>query len=280
MDEVVDKILSSLGRFYFRHSPIGYGKWRLVRGLDRIVSRKPAKRIITTGDIILELDPSDFIQRAIYLTGEYEPQICDELRARLKPGSIFLDIGANIGYLSLYAARLVGPKGKVISFEPNPSAYSMLRRNLSLNKFENVTTFQLGLSNGPGEASLYLTQGNSGSASLRSGSGEAITINLEAYDYLAREAGWPAPDVVKIDVEGAEVRVLQGMEDLLSSQTRPETVLCEVSEWSLRCLGSSREELLTKMAGHGYKPRIISPIRQSDLTDSIHFQYDVAFTRK
>lgn len=278
---IADALITA-GRCYQRHSPIGLAKWRVARALERLAVARPGQRTISVdGGFRMELDSSDFIQRTIYVSGSYEPHICAAMRAALKPGDRFLDVGANCGYLSLYAAKIVGPSGRVLAFEPNPAMRDALARNAALNCLaDRVEILGVGLSDAPASAALHLTRGNTGAGSLRPADGtDAVPIELETYDRLAAANGWPAPDLVKIDVEGAEVRALRGMAGLLSCSSRPRRLLCEVSEWSLRALGSSKDELFDLMAGHGYRPRIISPIRQSIFqTGGIFFQYDVDFS--
>ena len=114
----------------------------------------------------MNLGSSDFLERTILLCGQFDEQVEETLAAVLRPGAVFYDVGANIGYYTLRAARLVGQAGQVIAFEPHPGACTRLRRNVVLNGLTTVRVFELGLSDTTGEATLHVPAGNAGGASL------------------------------------------------------------------------------------------------------------------
>lgn len=242
-----------------------FGKWRIDQLANRLTPRT-GREIVTAQGLTFDVDRGDFVQRQICVTGEYEPYLCAALHRHLRPGSIFFDIGANIGYLSLFAWKL---GAKVYSFEPNPAARLQMVRNIQLNRAD-ITLFDFGLSDSAGTLPLYLDEtGNSGASSLGNRRSKSVDIRLETLDSL----DLPLPDVIKIDIEGAEVKALRGASKVL--QARP-VILCEVSDWSLRLLGSSSEELFDIL--DGYRSTIISPIRRSIADERrVYFQYDVLF---
>lgn len=230
---------------------------------------------------MMMLDTSDFLQREIYLFGDYEPEIRTKILEGLKPGDTFVDIGANVGFYSLCASRVVGSKGKIYAFEPAPSTYAALKNNIDLNGVTNIITASVALSDTQGQAKLFLdAKHNSGATSLRRSpnSGPAIDVVLTTYDQFAKENELPVPSLVKVDVEGAEVKVLRGMNDLLGRPNHPHVIL-EVSEWSLREMGSSKEELFDIMDNHGYRAILLSAPKLSIFSKkNIFFQYDVLFS--
>jgi FkbM family methyltransferase len=137
---------------------------------------------------------------------------------KVRSGSVVYDVGANRGQMALYFSRLVGPSGKVFSFEPAPDNFALLERNLSLNaSASNVKPFQLALAadNHSREFTFHETDHTQGTFSDR------ITL-LDSWDTLIKvqvqcdtidhliEAGMPKPDLLKVDVEGAGEEVLQG----------------------------------------------------------------------
>lgn len=253
----------TLGRALRRMVP--KGQWRIDRILERAAPCS-GRETVTSGGLIFDLDRSDFVQRQIYLTGEYEPHLCAKIREYLKPGDVFYDIGANIGYLSLYAWKL---GAKVFAFEPNPDVRAQTRRNIDLNG-ANVELFSCGLSDRAATLPLYLDQaGNSGASSLAPRHGKSVDIPLVTLDSL----DLPPPRLIKIDIEGAEVRAFRGARRVLEGHP---AILCEVSEWSLRQLGNSADELFEIL--DGYHAEIISPIRRSNADRRrVYFQYDVLF---
>ena len=248
--------------------------------LDRIAPKHGHKIIRVADGFLMRIDLSDFVQRTIYLTGSYEPHVCAELRQWLRPGSVFVDCGANVGYISLYAAQIVGPNGRVFSFEPNPPTFDELLRNVDINSAHNIRAIQIGLSDTPGTGTFYPDEtGNSGASTLRRGNGLSITITLDTYDRLAEVEAIPPPDVLKIDVEGAEELAFRGMHQLLSGTKKP-IIISEISEWSLSLLGSSRAAIVSLLRGYGYqRPQVLPPIRvNSDPDDpDLNFQFDVVF---
>lgn len=271
----------SVAAGYLRRFPLESGKWRVAQFLRRRLAQKPFRGIVpVTGGLSMELDTSDFLQREIYIHRDFEPAIRSAIQKRLKPGDAFLDVGANVGFFSLCASKAVGPGGSVYAFEPAPKTYKSLCRNLELNGLANVTALPLALSDSAGQSKLFMdAKNNSGASSLRQSphSGDAVDVELDRYDHFSGKKGLPVPALVKIDVEGAEVKVLRGMQALLSRPDRP-TVILEVSELSLRQMESSKEELFELMVGHGYKASLLSTPRVSIFSDdNIFFQYDVLF---
>jgi FkbM family methyltransferase len=147
------------------------------------------------------------------LLGQYEKQKFRLMRAYLKPGMTFVDVGANLGDYTFVASRLVRG-GKVVAFEPDPSNYSWLSKSIERNRVANVDLRQEALSDRRGQATLFLGE-VSGWHTLKPGqlSGErgAVTVRTTRLDDLVLDR----IDLVKIDVEGAEFEVLQGAKEQL-----------------------------------------------------------------
>lgn len=266
---------------YMRLSPLASGKWRIAAFLRKHLSANPVRAIVKVeGGSLMDLDTADFLQCELYVCRDFERDVRLEIMKRLKPGDTFLDIGANVGFFSLCASRRVGEKGAVYAFEPAPETRKSLNRNLELNGVRNVITVPVALSDSMGSGELFLNaKHNSGAASLHQSpdSGGAVEVKLDTYDNFAEKNGLPVPALVKIDVEGAEMNVLRGMRELLSRPDRPPIIL-EVSEWSLKEMGSSKDELFKLMAKNGYKPHLLSRPGLSIFSgDDLLFQYDVLF---
>jgi FkbM family methyltransferase len=164
-----------------------------------------------------------------YLHGEVEPLVQTVLTEHLKPGMVFYDLGANIGFFSLIAARLVGETGKVFSFEPDPEVTSRLHRNIERNGFTNVKVIEAGIWSESGLVRFIAADGSSPDRGVgRFVAGDCgsagISTQCVALDDFVCSA--PPPDVIKCDVEGAEVEVFCGAENLLTS--RHPLILCEM----------------------------------------------------
>ena len=251
--------------------PSPVGNWLVSKLIMPRIQGRTIK-VRTRDGFAMWCDPADFIQRTIIETGIWDHEVAAVIRNHLKPGDIFCDIGANVGYFSLLAAYI---KAKVIAFEPQPLCARAISRNFALNGFSPPVLHEIALDSKEGDLKLYLEgDANTGAASFRTRSGETIKVTTHRLDDVLTEK----PALIKIDVEGAEVRALSGASRILSGPDRP-IVICEVSEFSLKHLGSSKDELFALMGSHGYRADIISKVRRSNATkDSIYFQYDVVFT--
>lgn len=149
-----------------------------------------------------------------YGDGTFELGKMNLLCGLVKPGECFWDIGAHKGYVSLLASRLVGSKGQVYSFEPSAENLGFLRRHLKWNRAANVTVFPFAVADADGKE----TFGGGSSLSLKLGQGTE-TVDVRTIESLLRD-GLRQPTVVKIDVEGAESRVLKGAGDSLYAPDR------------------------------------------------------------
>lgn len=168
---------------------------------------------------------------------------------RIRPGDFVLDIGGHTGQYAVLFGVLVGPSGRVVTFEPDPHARAVLERNLALNGLgDRVTIEPLALSDASGELTLWSRGGDSMSSLARTGLGtnadapdvQAVRVPVQRLDMYLREHNLPAPDVVKLDVEGAEVHVLRGAGELLMS---PAFIVCELHPYAWSELGVAEADL-------------------------------------
>jgi FkbM family methyltransferase len=164
-----------------------------------------------------------------YVRGEVEIAVQKILVERLKPGMIFYDLGANIGFFTLLAARLVGERGKVFSFEPDPENGARLRRNIQRNGFTNVTVVDAGIWSFTQKRHFVTAD----SASPDHGIGKFVVphgpdigtlIPCISLDDFTVDS--PLPDAIKCDIEGAEIEALRGAERTLRAK-RP-WIVCEM----------------------------------------------------
>jgi FkbM family methyltransferase len=138
------------------------------------------------------------------------------LASLMHAGDVFWDVGAHHGYVTLCAARHVGPTGSVHAFEPSARNRRLLARHVSWNGFRNVVIHPFALSSYNGEAPFG---GTDTSKMLHLGGGTE-TVQVRTADSLVRSGALPAPSVMKVDVEGAEADLLQGAGDLLRRDAR------------------------------------------------------------
>jgi FkbM family methyltransferase len=200
----------------------------------------------------IRCDARDFLQRSLLRYGEWEPTITRTVSTLLKEGDVFLDVGANVGYFSLLASRIVGETGLVYAVEPVPSTCRELLENLHRNNAGNVVCLSLAASETNGLVRLFLSsKGDLGKTSARSVGGRSVTAACCALDSIVDERRRGRIALVKIDVEGAELSVLHGMRGILTQRAQP-YVICEVTDRFLRELGASARELIRFMQSLGF----------------------------
>jgi FkbM family methyltransferase len=170
----------------------------------------------------------------------------------LRPGGVFVDAGAFQGWYTLVASRVVGPEGLAVAFEPNPDAYAILKRNVALNGRRNVRIFNCALSDADGGAVLYRGPDDGVASSLGpvlGGKGQD-QVTTRRLDDVVEELKIHKVDFVKIDVEGAEARLLGGAVDVLGKSTP--VVLFEVYPAVARNMGVSERAAWDFLGNRGY----------------------------
>ncbi|HEY9769101.1 MAG TPA: FkbM family methyltransferase [Coleofasciculaceae cyanobacterium] len=164
--------------------------------------------------------------------GTYEIPIQNIFAQHLQAGDVFYDIGANVGFFSIIAAKLVGNTGKVYAFEPGEGNANSIRHNARLNDFNQIEVIEKAVSNTSGEGQLLLAKYSGGHALATADAppdlaGE-VTIDLVSIDDLIAQNRITPPNFVKVDVEGAELDVLKGMSETI--KTYQPTIIYEVDD--------------------------------------------------
>jgi FkbM family methyltransferase len=174
-----------------------------------------------------------------YRSGTNELPVQKLLAKHLRSGDVFYDIGANVGFFSVICARLVGPEGAVYAFEPVTANANYIQKNASRNGIRNVTIIRKAVSDKCGVGSLFLAE-YSGGAVLNVAAPPpdlkgTVAVDVVSIDSLVATGTLKPPNVIKIDVEGAELHVLHGMRRTLLS-SRPIVILefDDCSETGLR----------------------------------------------
>jgi FkbM family methyltransferase len=204
----------------------------------------------------LLLDERDeWITPTLLATRGWEPGQTALLGERLRPGMTVVDGGAHVGYFTCQAARLVGPRGLVLAFEPAPRNFELLTANVWRNGFTNVACFPWALSDEPGLAPLRLSDANTGDHRLAA-DGEGPLVRVAALDAVL--AIRPPVDVVKLDVQGWEEAAVRGMASLLAASPRV-LVLVELSPTDARAAGSDPRALLDYYRSLGFAIRAQLP---------------------
>ena len=230
------------------------GKARLLGGL----TPNSGMRTCRVFGFRLALDLSEHIQRMIFL-GAYERWESRMVARFLKPGSCFVDVGANVGYFTLMASRAVGPQGRVFAVEPSPYAADRLAQTISDNGIGNVVLERVALGSEPGNATLYdpLPDNHTPTMLGEPGSGGRSVPVRRLDDCLDQWRAGPI-DLLKIDVEGYEPAALEGASKALSEGCI-HAILCEFNDHWLRRAGSSPASLRDFILGFGFEDATGSP---------------------
>ena len=258
MSNPTSEALVTLGRWYVRKGPGSLGKAELAsRWLNPHLRDEPRRRVTqtVTGERFA-VDTQDLIQRYLYLFGAWEPRMTEWLRRRLHPGDTFIDIGANVGYFSVLASRLVGREGHVVAVEASDVFQDRLAQNARLNRCKNIRQVRAAVSDKQQTLTFILASNkNMGANSIVPWDGPAESVfDVEAYplaDLLDADEIAKAR-IIKIDVEGAEGSVVRGMAPILDRLRDDVEITVEVTPERMEQLGDSVEELLDTMRAAGF----------------------------
>jgi FkbM family methyltransferase len=199
------------------------------------------------------------------ILGAYEPWKVSLLRQIVRPGMTCVDVGANNGFFSFIMARLMSDEGRVLAFEPEPANRSLLDRGAELNGYRSVQSFELALSDGPGTLTFFAGK-QSGWGSLIHRPGEtlddryAFAVNVATLDSVIEAQGIERVDVMKVDVQGAELAVMGGSRNILG-RSGPIWLLIDVDSH----VESDRAGLFELLREHGFSlhrlDRSLTPVR-------------------
>ena len=244
-----------------------FGRYRAANAIARIPCAPFRARLPRdVGGSTFVCDVRDSIAREAFFTGRYEPQETLIFNRLVDSGAVVVDVGANWGYFTLLAAERVGRNGRVLALEPNPALFARLQANVVQNGFGNVTCLDVAAADQPGEmpfidAGSIANSGLSRFARVAERSDFlASTVQLDALlDYAAIER----VRLVKIDVEGAESRVLAGMRRGMARR-RYDHVLLEFHPWAFDSPQEAFDQCVEPLQSAGYSGLLI------DHTPSTH----------
>jgi FkbM family methyltransferase len=244
---------------------VGCPEW-VARGLFKTAGNRALERV-ETADFPLYVLPTDpVVARELLATGAYEPHVAARLRELLKPGDTFVDVGANVGYHAILAARCVGPTGRVLAFEPSAANVKALALNRSVNRVEHLEILPFALSDTEGLLSLMKI------VSIAS-TKEVDPTDLEYLNdvdvvYAAPldkfVAGARRLDLIKCDVDGHDHLVMKGARAALE-RFRPR-IIAEFNPGSLESFSRVEpKEYLEYLLGFGHEMRAL--LRTGEVID-------------
>jgi FkbM family methyltransferase len=228
---MIRTLLRQTARQILQFYPIEYGKYSILQRLY-FPFLAPAQRhmeaVKMRAGFTMQLTPTELLQAHLYLFSTYELPTTRFIARYLKNNDVVLDIGANIGYISMFCANAIGKGGKIYAFEPERNNYAALQQHIALNSFTNIYPQRLAATSIPTTLRLYLASDNYGAHSTIFNP-DVLTQEYEevqgiTLDNFVQEQNIADIALVKIDVEGAEHEVLQGMKTILSKH-RPVLVI-------------------------------------------------------
>ena len=254
-------ISGSRGRGYASLPVVGL----LYRAAYRALKPSGIRRVKYQGARIY-VDANDPLADPLLLGMDYNHPEMALVRRHLQPGMLAVDAGANIGCFSVVMAQAVGESGRVVAFEPGAENHAMLRRNVESNGYAQVSPEPMAVADTVGEATLYMSDSDSGYHSLSeaaaadaTSSTTVLTTSLDAY------FGDPCPsiDFIKLDVQGAEAAALRGMRRVLQASPSV-TLLTELDVDCMEANGEDPRTYLEDLVGHGFELHHISHDARAD----------------
>jgi FkbM family methyltransferase len=231
------------------------------------------------GSLKMGLRLGEHMQSQNFWYGYYSRDVVLLLKRLLKRGATVFDVGANIGEIALVAANCVGRKGRVYAFEPVSTLFQSLEKNIAINQLDHIAAFQRGLADRDGRTVIYKQRGSFSDGTVHEGLGSIFAsesrsepieeIQLTTMDQLVKEQNVRRLDLVKIDVEGAELSVLRGSIATLE-RFRPYIIL-ELQSQTANSAGHEQTEILELIENLGYsiytiqRKACLSPLSRESL---------------
>jgi FkbM family methyltransferase len=252
-----------------------------VRFLRMKPTRLPKLRQCETNGFSILVNVNEDVGRSIYLNDDFEREEVRFLESNVRPGDTCFDVGANIGYFSLLMAKLA-PNGTIHSIEPVPFNFQLLNTNVQLNRFSNIQPRPLAVSNHTGTAEFTVATDGAYSSFLdtkRKPIESRIVVETISLDEYCDQNSITRIDCLKVDVEGAEGKVLAGAARLLSNPARrPRFIVIELYSPMLAQYGCDIQEIVVLLRGYGYEAYVERGGKLTTFTLSDHdILYNVFF---
>lgn len=239
----------------------GLGKVPLVFPIRRFLYKRFKPNGVVLTDVQgnkMYVNSDDMSILDLLLYGCYEEAETELVKKLVKKGMTVVDIGANIGYYSLIFAELVGNKGKVYAFEPDPNNYELLVKNIRVNNYTNIIPIRKAISDKCGKNKLFIHKTGFGCCSLsgKNVDDKAGVVNVEVttLDRFFKKSD--KIDFIKMDAEGAEGLIIEGGKNTIKNNDLK--IVMEFYPRLLKNLGSNPARLLNKLEKHGFKIKVIN----------------------
>lgn len=223
-----------------------------LRQLTNGIIRLLLPRTVQYDDAIIVINPRDPVVSGALFFRVYERSELAFFKSVCRPGINFLDIGANVGFYTALAMRRIGPTGKIVALEPDPESHGFLKQTVAANAAANVVCLATAAAASRGRFKLYVSPDNRGDNRLYQPdpSWPSVDVDTASADELLVSLGIEQLDLIKIDVQGAEGGVIDGLEKTIRRSTNL-TLLTEFWPHGLRQAGTDPRALLGKLRSFG-----------------------------
>jgi FkbM family methyltransferase len=243
--KILDRVIFAYGHW----APYHPKKLHIVAALDKYArSAWTRPRAGKLRGVRYEFDPSSWVARSIYYLGEWEHWDTLYFSHAIRPGWTVVDVGSNLGYYALLASRLVGTEGTVFAFEPTPSTYKALLKNIALNQAHNIRTFQAALSDSCGAVPIVENVQDDYNRIGAPGETGGEQIPCFTLDDFVEEQQIRRIDLIKVDIEGAEHKFLLGARNTIN-RFRP-VIAIELNPNALKVYGATVGDLRNELSGY------------------------------
>ena len=240
-----------------------------LRQLTNWTIRKLLPKQVEIHGATVVLNPTDPVVSGALHFGVYEKAETRFFQSACRDGMTFLDVGANLGYYTALAARAVGPNGRVLAVEPDPDSFGYLEQTIAANAVGNVQAFPVAASDAPATLPLYISTDNRGDNRLYA-SGEdrpQVEVAARPLDALLRENKIDTVDLIKIDVQGYEPKVISGLRETIAASPNL-TLLTEFWPQGIDEAGEDANEFLQTLRELGLTLHELQPDGSlAELTD-------------
>ena len=240
-----------------------------LRQLTNWTIRKLLPKQVEIHGATVVLNPTDPVVSGALHFGVYEKAETRFFQSACRDGMTFLDVGANLGYYTALAARAVGPNGRVLAVEPDPDSFGYLEQTIAANAVGNVEAFPVAASDAPAILPLYISTDNRGDNRLYASDGERPQVEVKArpLDTLLRDNKIDTVDLIKIDVQGYEPKVIAGLRETITASPNL-TLLTEFWPQGIDEAGEDANEFLQTLRELGLTLHELQPDGSlAELTD-------------
>jgi FkbM family methyltransferase len=202
------------------------------------------------------LDLNDYgLSKHLYFYSIREPECTRIMKQYIKTGMIIVDLGANIGYYALLEAAIMKDKGKIYAIEPFPPNYNLLKKNIELNSYENIIeSYNIAISNKSGKDKMYMSKEHNLCNMMQSNSTDFIEVQTSTLDDFLVDK--QPPDLIRMDIEGFEYYVIDGMEKTLQN-SKSCIMFIEIHPYQIYEKNLDYKKPLQKLFKYGFVPKYV-----------------------